>query len=497
MRTVPFPDRLAFQLPDFTRIAWVGDAAREVWEPRLQRITRAWFAAEWETVAAGHRRCAVIPTSPERLPELAAKWLEHDLTALPLELQGATGTYASTSASPVVGQPFSLRVVVGRVADLRTFKRAWDENDHASIAALLGYPECCYDFFRRVWVEDGLVDTTWPMATSTSAAPPGAREVQVEGPFEANILWRWMGVRAVAHLPCRFDCKATERVARSFREVALRAGREDEMTWVEDILRWPIEWSALHGIAEVLTPVLKVTTRTDATAGRYAVRRDGDRYPAEGAQGVRFPYSRPSPRRRRPGLNGDGLPADAGAGPEARRGAHQGRALDNGFATTVEMDAAHEPIVALARATLAGAAGLVLDLGCGDGTLLEKIVATNPRLRPAGIDLDPGRIGRARARHSRFADQFWSGDLLTDERLWADGRRYALALLMPGRLLETTEDRAGRLRDRLRAGCERILVYAYGDWLARHGDLAALTAEVGLRLEEWQPGTTAALARLV
>jgi SAM-dependent methyltransferase len=482
VRTVALPDRLSFRLPDFTRMSWVSDSARGVWEPRIRRVTQAWFAAEWATVAAGHRRCAVIPTSPEGLPELTDRWLEHDLSALPLELQGTGATYASASTPAVLGQPFTFRVVVGRVADLRAFKRAWDGNDHAIIGALLGYPGCCYDFFRRVWIEDGLVDTTWPMATSTTGAAPGVREVQVTGPFEANILWRWMGVRAVAHLPCRFDCGATQSVARSFREVARRAGHEDEMTWLEEILRWPVEWSALHGIAEVLTPVLKVTTRTDATAGRYTVRREGDRYPSEGAQGVRFPYRRPFPPRRRPGGDGDARPADA--------------ALDNGFATAVEMDRAHEPIVALARETLAGAAGLVLDLGCGDGALLEKIVATNPRLRPAGIDRDPRRIERARTRHPRFADAFWTGDLLDDERPWVPERRYALALVMPGRLLETPAARAAWLRERLHACCDRLLVYGYGDWLARHGDLRELSARAGFEVDGWHPGAPVALARI-
>lgn len=483
MSAVSLPDRLPFQLPDFTRTSWVGDVARQVWEPRLRRITQAWFAVEWLTVAGGHRRCAVTPASTQALPRLAAEWMRHDLTALPLELLGASATYTSTPAPPVLGQPFTYRVVVGRSADLRAFKRAWDQSDHAGIASLLGYPGCCYEFFRRVWIEDGLVDTTWPMAASTTGAGPSVREVEVRGPFEANILWRWMGVRAVAHLPCRFDCERSAGVARSFREAALAAGHGEEMGWIEEILRWPVEWSALHGIAEILTPILKVATRTDATAGRYTVRRPGDRYPCEGAQGVRFPYRRRPPRRLQPGERAAGAPA-GGAG-------------DNGFSTAIDMDAAHRPIVELAGRTLAGAAGLVVDLGCGNGELLEKIVGANPWLRPAGIDQDPGRIERARARHPRFASEFWAGDLFEDERPWGDGRRYALALVMPGRLLETTVERATRLRARLRTRCDRILVYAYADWLTRYGDLRELSAQAGLRLEGWRPSATAALAQVV
>ncbi len=68
------------------------------------------------------------------------------------------------------------------------------------------------------------------------------------------------------------------------------AGYEEEMEWLLEILSWPLEWSCLHGIAEIKTPVLKVSTTTDATASKYVVRVQGDRYPAEGSQGLNFPY---------------------------------------------------------------------------------------------------------------------------------------------------------------------------------------------------------------
>ena len=62
------------------------------------------------------------------------------------------------------------------------------------------------------------------------------------------------------------------------------------MDWLEEILSWPASWSALHGIAEVKTPVLKASTRTDATAHEFIVRRHGPRLPAEAVAGLGFPF---------------------------------------------------------------------------------------------------------------------------------------------------------------------------------------------------------------
>jgi hypothetical protein len=54
-----------------------------------------------------------------------------------------------------------------------------------------------------------------------------------------------------------------------------------------------MEWSALHGIAEVRTPVFKLATDTDASAATYVVRHHGGGYPEHGATGLVFPYRRP------------------------------------------------------------------------------------------------------------------------------------------------------------------------------------------------------------
>src|SRR4029453_8309413 len=94
-------------------------------------------------------------------------------------------------------------------------------------------------------------------------------------------------------------------------------------------------------------------------------------------------------------------------------------------------------------------------------------------------------IAHAREVHGSCAEHFVTGDVFESEEIWVDGRRYALALLMPGRLLEAGPERAARLRTRLRTACDRVLVYAYGDWLMRHGGLRGLAAAAGIRL----PGT--------
>jgi hypothetical protein len=301
-------DRLPFALPDFTRHSWVSDRARLTWEPRMARIRHAWSEVQWLSVVDKIRPCALVGF-PKNVPStVISRWSEKHLSAVSLpagEHQTLTGT---------------VYVAVGSLVDVRCAREAWNTRDDDALGRLLGYPECCRSFFQEVWVKQQSLDTTWAMATNT-AAPAGSTVAIESGEANlANILWRWLGVRAVPHLPCSFRCKKTIQLGEELLQVATRVGYADEGRWLAEMLSWPIEWSALHGIAEIKTPLLKISTRTDATASKYTVQWKGTGYPAEGGTGVRFPYRAPA---RRPMTQGPsfqlGLQQSLNSTADARR----------------------------------------------------------------------------------------------------------------------------------------------------------------------------------
>src|SRR5262245_28524125 len=160
-------DRLRFMLPDFTRISWVSDRARETWEPRISRIGVAWGEIEWQSIVKGIRRCALVSVSPEQLVARTAEWAVRGLSAMPVAISATTGGYASTATSPRLGESFEYRVAVGSLTDIARLKRAIDAGGDSTMGELLGFPDCCISFFRTTWVDDGCVDTTWAMAAAT------------------------------------------------------------------------------------------------------------------------------------------------------------------------------------------------------------------------------------------------------------------------------------------------------------------------------------------
>lgn len=486
-------DRLSYVLPDFTRISWVSDKARATWEPRIQRIGHAWSEMEWRSVVSGLRRCALTSVPADRLIARSAEWAIGGLSTMPVAMSGTAPGYASTSVAPRAGEPFEYRVAVGGLSDVAELKQAIDAGDDGTMGRLLGFPACCITFFRRVWVTSGCVDTTWQMASNGAVASEEGRLIEVDprAPFQANILWRWMGVRAVPHLPCSFSCPHTVDFANLLMSSGRDLGFGSEMEWMEEILNWPASWSALHGIAQVKTPVLKVSTRTDATGHEFVVRRPGRRMPDEAAAGLVFPFRTPE----RPGVThsvafrrGLEAPIATSAVPPSWY------ASDNGFNTAMAMDEAHRPIVELVHTTI-GETGTVLDLGCGNGALLKKICGPRPNLIPFGMDLDVTKLEHARLLQPAFAENFVAGSMFDGIPLDGD-TVHSVVLLMPGRLLEVDEAWAAQLRSWLQGHFQHLLVYAYGDWLTKHDGLAGLTAKAGLRLLSSHRSGTAGFAQL-
>jgi hypothetical protein len=149
---------------------------------------------------------------------------------------------------------------------------------------------------------------------------------------------------------------------------------EQERFWMVEILSWPVKWTALHGIAEITSPIHRMSVPTDATVETLEVRYAGAGYPAEGARGSGFPHRVELPEPPSRALLYQ--PSDPAA---------------NGFASRDAMNTAHARLLKLIDGRTFGT---VVDLGCGDGTLLSRI----PAKRRIGVESDPVRAAAAKAR---------------------------------------------------------------------------------------------------
>jgi hypothetical protein len=275
------PSLLQFILPDFFRVAWTSDQARNVWAHKLGSLIQFVKAAEWSSVASGVRPCAEIRVSKNSFVTSAKKWAELGLSYLVLP-QG--------DSAP--GDSDHLQLAIGAPSVLNNYADALQSGSHDEIGRLLGYPICCRNsFLNRIQTIDYMDPVWWIVDGTTPADSQTALvELRTYKPL-TNIILRRMGIMAIFHVPCSFQCAASEVLAQQILQSVKNSGNESQISVLKELFQWPMEWSGLHGIAEIKTPIFRISTRTDATANKVTFRLWGAIYPPEGGRGVKFPFN--------------------------------------------------------------------------------------------------------------------------------------------------------------------------------------------------------------
>lgn len=438
--------RLDFVLPEWTRIIWNSAHTKSVWETRISRVSNAFLSIEKHAVLNNIKPAWLSVLSESEVANFQEQLSGTEFEIVCLNKTSVNTSYSSSSKPYVPGQPYNYRTVLTHKSQVDQWHRAWQQNDNLKIGQLLGFPDCCIAFFQKYWVEQQFVDTTWPMSLSGT-----------QGPKECNILLRWLGVRAVSHLPCSFDCKHSYNIARSNIDWGYANGLETEMQWLEEMLDWPVQWSALHGIAEIRTPILKISTRTDATGDLIEVNRQGYSYPPEGASGVKFPYVNKAKT----------VITKTNAFKRGILLENQWR--DNGFSSFEAMNHSHQILLKSLECLNTSQHYSILDFGCGNAELLKNIqqrLLKNSKIH--GIELDTQRYSRIKYNTANLeAGKFYNQNMFDDTGDWWS-HRYDLILLMPGRLAECDPDQRKHFLNWCRSHTKWILLYAYGDWVTRY-----------------------------
>lgn len=285
----------------FARILWVTEEARNYWYPKIQAASNAFHQLETLTVFHGVRRVFTTHFSPENLVDGMNNLAKKGLVFLPLHRVGTYSGFAHYHPPVEPGKPWTYYGVVGKLEDVKAFAHATQVGDHVTMGELLGYPSCCTATFNKVWRE-GYIDPIWQAGEiSYLEAPerfevyePKDRFMRLTPVPESLPVLRYIGIRLVSQIPHSLTCQESVKLAEQIREVAKEEGLYyGALEYADEILRWNIEWSALHGIAEVKTPVFKVSTNSVPTYQKYTVQLLGEIPPEDvkhALPGTVFPY---------------------------------------------------------------------------------------------------------------------------------------------------------------------------------------------------------------
>lgn len=387
-------------LPDFTRWAWAGPAARAWFHPLVREASNAFIDLERLSVIAGLRKAAFQFVDFNDVPKMSEWAASNGLVMVPITTSYTAG-YTSTGHQK--RPPNALRVVYTK---MENYTEIFPFSDDRKIGTFLGFPTCCQDAFSRTWGQKQ-VDSTYEQFAE-------AKQSDLQSTPYSHTLLRWMGIRLVSHMPCHHHCRASQEQAEAYLNLGMKSGYMEEMLFISEMMKWPVRWSRLFGIAEIVTPAVKISTRTDWTATKDAFEKQGS-------------YLAPE--------------------------AHWW--TDNGYSNSESMRHAHKDIILTMKDRLPENAR-VLDLGCGNGMLLRRLKLYRPDIKIAGVDINKEAIG-----HAPFLSGKWKAGKIQDVAMWRDFNPDAV-LFMPGRLSEMTPEESTAVIAALHG--IQIYFYQYADW---------------------------------
>lgn len=239
-----------FQLPDGTRFIWHSKSFKETWEPRVQQLSNGYSQRERETVALGLRKLTLQPISRGFEYERIVEWARnHGLFVMPIR---AVGMFNGFAHRYVAGED----MYVTAIATHREY--AEDPNPEK----YLGYPTCCQEFFFRNFPQ--YIDPVWQWAGGEEQK---SRIIEIQANPYANPLLRYWSLRFTPHIPCSPNCEESLKLGSQFGQLMT----EEEHEWLFELLSGSIQWSCLHGIAEVVTKYFRIISPSNPSACKYEV----------------------------------------------------------------------------------------------------------------------------------------------------------------------------------------------------------------------------------
>ena len=226
-------------MQDFTRI--IPKQGYEEWPGKLGRMSELSHQAEYQMVKKKLRTAALIQVDPRNLQAILEKINKDKLIFTPLKKIGISSGFSATVKPAEPDQPFLWQGCLTRTyKDSQRFKEADSKNDHRTIGRMLGYPDCCIDYFIRTFPIDPC-----PIWMDL--------EGKVRGYPEANGLLRYFGPKIVAHLSCSPTCRATKEIGKTWFKVMQEIDK-DLANELYRLLAGPITWNSYHGVVQVETP---------------------------------------------------------------------------------------------------------------------------------------------------------------------------------------------------------------------------------------------------
>ena len=282
-----------FEINPFTTVNYVSTEAKTIWKPLIQECSELIQRLELISVAEGQRKCAWQTVAVNRIAQLTITCMALGLNVYPIHNIATWGDGFAHKVKPATENgPTSTYCIISKdIVDAQAFRSAHENGNHLLQGEFLGFPECCTEFFNKNWPE--YYDPIWQAAENTKNKKViDSETIEIEEPNQiSNPILRCIGLRVGFHIPCSLGCAYTAAAGIERLSLCKTNKDKDAAETLLALLSMPMEWSVLHGIALVKTPIFYVRANSLPAIKKYTIKLMGKFIPKEAMPGKNFPFN--------------------------------------------------------------------------------------------------------------------------------------------------------------------------------------------------------------
>lgn len=247
----------------YTSLNWKSTESRDNWASWFNRMSQAKAEAEWRSVMDSEtdRKAAIIHINNQNRGEWLERVGENDLHFREIRHSEPYGGFAHEFSPTTADDPNRITYsVIAEDSDIADKMKEAElemesEERHDVVGELLGFPDCCRDFFTEDWVKGGIRDPMYEISCNSDSAEmieDDPNEIIVNDPnIGTNIMWRYFGLSFITHMPCSWECEDSIELARNRYRIMKESGYDEEADNIHQWLKEPFDWSAYHGQAHI------------------------------------------------------------------------------------------------------------------------------------------------------------------------------------------------------------------------------------------------------
>ena len=260
----------------FVTMCWNTRELKDEWEPILADINSVDYYAQYEMIKKGHREANTYHYGTHNFDNQINWVSENGFVSLNIH---RTQSHQGYDHKFYMKDNIDMNTTIygGVALDYDTvlkFKEAHltdHGTDHKLVGQMLGYPDCCIDWFLENWIgEDGVADPSWRCAANTTGSRVIDNVVGVKGDARLNNLLRAFGFKVGGYFTHSYDCPEAIVFADKWVE-CMREVKPESTDKLLELLDMPMSWSLYNGIIEVKTPVFRGATNGYYTEDKFTV----------------------------------------------------------------------------------------------------------------------------------------------------------------------------------------------------------------------------------